>query len=147
LRKNSDLDIRVNLPVFSREKYRLYREYLTFKHGAAPCDSQWDVRSFLYESPVKTLEFEYCLGGQLVAVSIADICSRSLSSVYTFYAPDLASRSLGTFSALSEISFCREHGIPHYYLGFFIRDCPSMNYKSRFHPHEILDPSLQWVAE
>lgn len=147
LKKNRDLEVFVNLPTFSRDKYRLYREYLSFKHDSTSCDSPSALKGFLYMSPVKTLEFEYRLGGRLVAVGIADVCSRSLSSVYAFYAPDMASRSLGTFSALQEISFCRDHGIPYYYLGFTVRDCPSMNYKSNFQPHEILDCSLQWVAQ
>jgi arginine-tRNA-protein transferase len=146
LRKNSDLEVRVHRPKFSREKYRLYEEYVSFKHDTSLCDSPSALKGFLYTSPVKSLEFEYRLNGRLIAVSIADICSRSLSSVYAFYALDTAERSLGTFSALKEMAFCREIGIPYYYLGFFVRDCPAMNYKSRFQPHEMLDPAMRWLA-
>jgi len=145
LKKNSDLEVRVSQPRFSGAKFKLYRRYLAFKHDATPCDSPSALKNFLYVSPVKTLEFEYRLNGRIVAVSIADVCSRSLSSVYAFYSPDMACRSLGTFSALQEISFSKEHGFPYYYLGFFVRDCASMNYKSRFHPHEILDRLRQWI--
>lgn len=144
LRKNIDLNIRVGRPKFSREKFRLYQDYLSFKHDTSLCDSPEGLRSFLYTSPVQTLEFEYHLNGSVIAVSIADVCSRSLSSVYAFYSPDHAHRSLGTFSALQEMAYCRALGIPHYYLGFCVQDCPSMNYKSRYRPHEILDRSLRW---
>jgi len=146
LRKNSDVDVRVQRPKFTREKYRLYRDYVSFKHEKSLCESSAALRSSLYTSSVQTLEFEYRLEGRLIAVGIVDVCSRSLSSVYAFYAPDWADRSLGTFSALKEIVFCRDFGIPHYYPGFFVQDCPAMNYKSRFRPHEILDRSLRWLA-
>ena len=71
-----------------------------------------------------TLEFEYRLADRLVAVSIADVCSRSLSSVYAYYDPEFSERGLGTFSALWEILSCRRKGIPYYYIGFCIRDLP-----------------------
>ncbi len=145
LRKNAELDVRIAPPQFTKDKFRIYSDYLTSQHGCEPDHSADGLRNFLYTSPVRTLEFEYRLRGRLLAVAIADICSRSLSSVYAFYDPDSSSRSLGTFSAIQEILFCREHNIPHYYLGFFVSDCPSMNYKARFKPHEILGDSFQWI--
>lgn len=36
-----------------------------------------------------------------------------------------------------------ELGLPHTYLGYWIKDSDKMNYKSRFKPLEILDGS-QW---
>ncbi len=147
LRKNQELDVRIGSPRFTEEKHRIYSDYLASQHGRRQDDSAEGLRSFLYTSPVRTLEFEYRLRGRLLAVGIVDICSRSLSSVYAFYDPDFSSSSLGTFSAVQEILFCREHNIPHYYLGFLVTDCPSMNYKARFKPHEILDKSYRWVCQ
>jgi len=146
LRKNEDVEIRVAAPRFSREKFRLYSDYLLLKHDTIPENSPVYLRGSLYLSPVKTIEFEYRVRGRLVGVGIADLCSRSLSSVYMFYDPECSQRSLGTFSAIQEIFFCREHSIPHYYLGFFVRECPSMNYKERFRPNEILDRSGRWIT-
>ncbi|MFH0821255.1 MAG: arginyltransferase [Pseudomonadota bacterium] len=145
LRKNEDVDLRVKLPEFTQEKPVLYSRYLELKHNRveeAPVDS---LRRFLYRSPVITLEFEYRLRGTLIAVSIADICSRSLSSVYVYYDPDYFGRSPGSLSALRELKFCKDKNIPYYYLGFHVGDCPAMNYKSRFLPYEILDPVVGWV--
>lgn len=144
IRKNEDIEIRVASPRYSLEKQKMYSEYLRSRHERWEPDSADHLRHFLYVSPVRTLEFEYRLRGRLVAVSIADICRRSLSSVYAYFDPDYSSRSLGTFSALHEIGFCLERGIPHYYLGFVIRDCPSMNYKTRFRPHELLGTGFKW---
>jgi leucyl-tRNA---protein transferase len=146
LRKNQALDVRIGSPRFTKEKHRIYSHYLASQHGQRQDDSADGLRSFLYTSPVRTLEFEYRLGKQLLAVGVVDICSRSLSSVYAFFDPDFSSRSLGTFSAVREILFCREHHIPHYYLGFFVKNCPSMSYKARFKPHEILEETFRWVC-
>ena len=145
LRKNEDVEIRVSTPRFSKEKHRMYSDYLLMKHDTIPEESPVHLRDSLYSSPVTTIEFEYRVRSRMVGVGIADLCSRSLSSVYMFYDPDCSERSLGTFSAIQEIFFCRENSIPHYYLGFFVRECPSMNYKERFGPHEILDRSRNWI--
>ncbi len=145
IRKNEDLELRIAPPKFTKEKLRIYSDYLTSQHGCEADHSADGLKNFLYTSPVRTLEFEYRLRGRLLAVAIADICSRSLSSVYAFYDPDFSSRSLGTFSAIQEIHFCRNHDIQYYYLGFLVSACPSMNYKARFEPHEILDGSFRWI--
>ncbi|MGO9565964.1 MAG: arginyltransferase [Desulfomonilaceae bacterium] len=145
LGKNHEVEVRIASPRFTKDKFRIYSDYLASQHGCGSDCSADSLRSFLYTSPVRTIEFEYRLRRRLLAVGIVDICSRSLSSVYAFYDPDFSSSSLGTFSAIKEILFCREHNIPHYYLGFLVTECPSMNYKARFKPHEILDKSFQWV--
>ncbi len=145
LRKNEDVEIRVDVPRFSRDKHRMYSDYLLMKHGTASDESLVHLRDSLYSSPVQTIEFEYRVKRRVVGVGIVDLCSRSLSSVYMFYDPDCSARSLGTFSAMQEVFFSRDHSIAHYYLGFFVRECPSMNYKERFRPHEILDRSNNWV--
>ncbi len=145
LRKNQDLTITIKEPQFTKEKFRIFRDYSEIQHNSDSDDSPEKFRDHLYVSPVMTLEFEYRLADRLVAVSIADVCSRSLSSVYAYYDPEFSERSLGTFSALWEILYCGEKGIPYYYIGFYIRDCPSMSYKARFRPHEILSPEYEWI--
>jgi len=99
LRQNQDVNVRIGPPKFTKEKFKIYSDYLTTQHGCGPELSASNLKRFLYTSPVHTLELEYWLRRHLLAVGIVDICSRSLSSVYVFYDPDFCSRSLGTFSA------------------------------------------------
>lgn len=146
LNKNSDVAVSIGSPKFTLEKYRLYRYYLESRHGSGFADSPSAVKRSMYSSPVQTLEFEYRLQGRLIAAGLVDLCSRSLSSVYVFYDPDLSRRSLGTFSALQELSFARDRGIPYYYLGFFVADCKAMNYKAHYRPYETLSESFDWVG-
>jgi leucyl-tRNA---protein transferase len=144
LKKNEDITIKIGWPKFSDEKSKLYSDYVEWQHSSAT-EGFSSLRNTLYKSGVCTLEFEYRLNTRLVAVGIVDLCSRSLSSVYAFYEPDCAFRSLGTFSAIREILFCQERGLPHYYLGFIVTDCPSMSYKAKFKPYEVLDRSFKWA--
>jgi leucyl-tRNA---protein transferase len=145
LKRNADIDVKLGLPRFSKEKYRLYSSYLDMHHGSSQGDSPEELEHFLYTSPIFTVEVEYLLRGRLVAVGILDLGFGSLSSVYTFFDPDLSSRSPGTLSVLREIMLCREKSLPHYYLGYFVAQCRSMNYKARFRPCEILTPDGRWV--
>jgi arginyl-tRNA--protein-N-Asp/Glu arginylyltransferase len=145
IKKNQDVVIKWGVPRFTKEKSRLYADYLAWQHSRADHEAS-SLRNTLYRSSVRTVEFEYRLDGRLVAVGIVDLCSRSLSTVYAFYDPECAGRSLGTFSAIREILFCQELGIPYYYLGYLVADCPSMSYKARFKPHEILDRSFRWTS-
>ena len=73
-----------------------------------------------------------------------DVCRSSLSSVYFYYDPAEARRGLGTFGALYEIEAARRLGIPHYYLGYWIAGCGTMDYKAGFRPNEVLCPDGVW---
>ena len=48
--------------------------------------------------------------------------------------------SPGTYSILREIQYCKDNGLPFYYLGYYIADCEKMSYKGKFVPHELRDP-------
>ncbi len=144
MRKGSDVTVKAGKPRITKEKWKIYSDYLAFQHTSGDNDSFQDLERFLYNSPVHTYELEYRVGDKLAAVSIVDICSRSMSSVYVYYDPDFSPRSLGTYSALREIDLCRRKGIPFYYLGFYVPGCPAMNYKARFAPSEILVEECKW---
>jgi arginine-tRNA-protein transferase len=62
--------------------------------------------------------------------------------VYSFFRPELADRSLGTFMILDHIARARAQGLPHVYLGYWIKDCERMDYKARYQPAEILQNGL-----
>ncbi len=144
LNKNHDIVVSIAHPRLSREKQLIYADYLAVQHRSRTENSAEDLYRFLYCSPVNTLEIEYRLLDKIVAVGIVDLCSRSLSSVYVYFDPEFAHRSPGTFSAIKEIMICRELGIRHYHMGYLVADCPSMSYKARFEPYEILDTSFAW---
>jgi arginine-tRNA-protein transferase len=140
-------------PVADDERYELYRRYVDGWHGraiedgpdTAAADPREAFESFLYDSPVDTVEFTYRNpNGQLLAVGICDRSKQSLSSVYFYFDPAHARRGLGTFGALHEIAVARDAGIPFYYLGYWVRGCAAMEYKANFRPNQVLLPDGRW---
>jgi arginine-tRNA-protein transferase len=143
-RKNSDVLVTVDAPAASEEKFAIYRRYQSQWHGKD--DSNYDeFCDFLYRSPVDTLEFAYRDGtGRLLAIGICDRSEQSLSSVYFYFDTSECNRSPGTFGALWEIQWATQHGIPYYYLGYYVPGCAAMQYKASYHPHELLCADGVW---
>jgi arginine-tRNA-protein transferase len=148
LRKNADVTVRIAPAQPSGEKWHLYQRYQTQWHEKSTVESQEDVLDFirfLYDSPVETAEFEYRdPTGVLLGVGLCDVSPQSISSVYFYFDPAQADRSLGTFSALYEMLWAREMKIPYWYAGYWIAGCQAMAYKNRFHPHELLGTDGVW---
>jgi arginine-tRNA-protein transferase len=75
---------------------------------------------------------------RLVAVVLFDETPRALSAAFFFYDPERAHLSLGTANVLALVEDARASGRPHLYLGYRVSGCASLEYKSRFRPHELL---------
>jgi arginine-tRNA-protein transferase len=147
-RRNADLKITVGKPQASDEKFSLYQRYRADWHATtepARGAEREGFESFLYESPVRSIEFVYRLPtDEIVGVGICDVCSESLSSVYFYFDPAQAKRGLGTFSALFEIDYARQARIPYWYAGFHVAGCAAMEYKAAFRPHQFLGADGVW---
>ena len=145
-RRNVDMVVEEGRPAPDHEKFALYRRYLDQQHDDSMARSYETFCEFLYDSPMETCEFRYRLAGRLIGVSVTDRLPQGLSSVYMYFDPDFADRSLGTFSALWEIDYCRRSRLPYYYLGFYVAGSTTMSYKARFRPNEILVADDRWVT-
>lgn len=143
IRRNADLEIRVRPALFDAEHYALYAHYIRTRHadGDMYPPSHEQYRTFLtLDQPYARL-LELRLDGRLVAVSAFDQLEHGLSAIYTFFDPDaeFERRSLGTFAVLTLVERARRLGLPHVYLGYWIRECRKMAYKQAFQPLEMLE--------
>lgn len=134
--------VRLTAPSYSREKAALYHTYLRRQHSheADPVDegryTDFFVNTFLGN---QTLELQLLAGKRLAGVGILDYIGDALSAVYFYYDPEFARYSPGTYAILKEIQLASAWGLNYFYPGYYIAECPSMNYKRRFRPCQIKD--------
>ena len=125
---------------FDNDHYALYLQYQRYRHpgGGMDQDSREQYQHFLLHSNVTTDLFEFRENGRLRMVSLVDRLQDGLSSVYTFYDPAPPGASYGTYNVLWQIQRCRELGLRHLYLGYWIEQSRKMAYKATFRPIEGL---------
>ena len=139
LRQNVDLVTRVVPPRATAEQYRLFARYQESRHsgGDMALMGFYDYRSMVEDSPIETFLVEFRgPDNVLVAVVLTDRMSDGLSAVYSFFHPDFAAASLGTYIILWMIDEARRLKLPYVYLGYWIAESNKMSYKARFSPLE-----------
>ena len=150
---NADLVGAVHDAEPTTEQYSLFRTYLDARHrrGGMSDMTVLDYAMMVEDTHVDTKIIEYRKRGpdsfitgkgqgELIAVALTDRMGDGMSMVYSFYNPDYAERSLGTYMILDHIERTRAAGLPHVYLGYWVNGSRKMAYKIRFQPQEHLGP-------
>jgi arginine-tRNA-protein transferase len=144
LRRNADVAARSGRPEPTAEKHEVYRRYLEARHDGQMSGSWEEFQEFLHEAPRFTREVVFRVGERFLGAGIYDAVPGALSAVYFYFDPDLGYRSPGTLNVLWLVEECRRLGAPWLYLGYRVAGSPSMSYKARFSPHELLFDDGQW---
>ena len=140
-KRNLDLQVVLNHDGFKPEYDSLYRRYIRQRHlgGGMDTDSTETFASCLLTPWCNTVLVEFRDAERLLAVAAVDVLKNGISSVYTFFDPDVAvERGLGTFAVLWQIEYARALGLPYVFPGYWIEEARKMRYKVRFQPIEGL---------
>jgi leucyl-tRNA---protein transferase len=151
--RNADAGSDMKIAVPTSEQYSIFRAYLDSRHrdGGMADMTVLDYAMMVEDSHIETRIIEYRRrdtgtaiarpgSGDLIAVALTDVLADGLSMVYSFFEPEEAARSLGTYMVLDHIARARRMGLPYVYLGYWVRGSRKMDYKSRFLPQERLTP-------
>ena len=123
------------------EQFHLFQRYQNARHGEGDMATMsfYDYRAMVEDTPIETFIVEYRDPDDLlVGACLADRLADGLSAVYSFFAPELERRSLGTYTVLWLIDRAKAQGLPYVYLGYWVAESRKMAYKTRFRPSEVL---------
>jgi len=149
-RKHANLLARELPLVFLETHYALYNRYQQARHpgGGMDEDSHDQYAQFLLQSRVDTRLIEFSENGTVRMVSLIDVLDDGLSSVYTFYDPDVPGASFGAYNILWQAAQCKALGLPYLYLGYWIAESRKMAYKKDFQPIEgLIDGQWQRLTD
>ena len=143
LNKNKDMIVEIGAPECTKEHIRLHNEYHKQQHELKNWPhhniSATEYRMLFCEPMPFAREYRYFTKERkLIGVGYVDTLPTAYSSLYFFYDPVWAPKSPGIFSAVTEILKAKEHGAKFYHLGYYVKNCLSMEYKLRFAPYDLL---------
>jgi len=128
-------------PRATAEQFQLFQRYQQMRHGEGDMATMsfYDYRAMVEDTPIETFIAEFRDDDdRLIGACLADKLGDGLSAVYSFFAPGLDKRSLGTYTILWLIERTKALGLPYVYLGYWVPESRKMAYKARFRPSEIL---------
>jgi leucyl-tRNA---protein transferase len=141
LNRNSDLHMNCCSPRVSQEQYDLFTAYLADRHAnGGMADMTFDeFQSMVEDSAVTTEVVEFRdEEDRLVAACLVDVMEDGLSLIYSFFDPARSPLSTGSAIILSLIEHGRTNGFKFVYLGYWIENSKTMDYKKRFQPIQAL---------
>lgn len=139
IKKNIHISSIMQRPSLSYEHIDLFNKYHNYM-----CDKKgWDKNetnpktyftSFVDGHQEFGFEILFFYDEQLIAVDLIDIVEDGISSIYFYYDPDFAHLSLGKYSLFKQIELAEALNKLWIYLGYYVKDCESLNYKNLFQP-------------
>lgn len=137
--RNQDLRVICTDEINDDDAFDLYHRYISIRHSDGdmyPPDRE-QYQAFLNSVWDCTRYFRFYDRARLVAVAVVDRLEDGLSAIYTFFDPTATRRSLGSYAILWQVEQARTAGLDYLYLGYWIRDCQKMSYKSDYRPLQM----------
>ncbi len=133
----------IQIPTMTKEHLALFKKY----HDHMEHKREWEnhgvsansyYASFVHGYNDFGYEILYYDGEKLIGVDLIDILPQGISSIYFYYDPDYEPYSLGTYTILKQIELAQDRHLPWIYLGYYVKECQSLNYKNRYKPYYTL---------
>lgn len=128
-------------PRATSEQFLLFQRYQMARHGDGDMAAMsfYDYRAMVEDTPIETWLVEFRdETDRLVGACLTDRLGDGLSAVYSFFAPELARRSLGTQAIMWLVERAGELGLPYVYLGYWVPESAKMAYKAKFRRTQVL---------
>ena len=146
IKKNAHLKMVLRRPTASHSHIALFEKYHDHMHDKRGWDKQAINIKNYYMSFVNGyneygFEVLYFDDDKLIAIDLIDILPNGISSIYFYYDPDYSHLSLGKFSMLRQISYAKANHLDWIYMGYYVKECQSLAYKSDYKPYLTLNGS------
>jgi leucyl-tRNA---protein transferase len=135
----------IGTPIVDDERLALYKRWHRQREeqrgwAESPLDERSYTFDFAFEHPsVREVAYrDPDNGNRLVGLGIVDVVPDALSAVYFFWDPVEAPPSLGVAHIVWIIEDAIASGLTYVYLGYRVDACPSLAYKGRYQPQEVL---------
>lgn len=143
LKKASAISTYIQKPALSHEHLELFEKYHLYMHEKkgwdySPTNSEHYYNSFVSGASDFGYEVQYIFENKLIGVDLIDILPDGVSSIYFYYNPDYAHYSLGKLSLYKQIQYAQRANKAWIYLGYYVKDCPSLSYKAMYKPYKTL---------
>ncbi|MEA3521494.1 MAG: arginyltransferase [Campylobacterota bacterium] len=143
IKKASHFKVIIQTPTLSRQHLELFRRYHDFMQIKRGWDHQKVSAENYFTSFVQGYsdfgyEVLYFDEDKLIAIDLIDILDNGISSIYFYYDPDYQKFSLGKYSIYQQIEYAKKLGLSWIYLGYYVQECQSLSYKSRYKPYHTL---------
>ena len=149
LKLNKDLTLKKKLESHKTQRFKLFKEYCSVRHKESPMVNmtQNDFETFFYKSRNKTQIFDLVnSSNQLYGTIFVDILQDGFSAVYSFFNPYEKKRGLGKLLILKLVSSLKSDDKQYLYLGYWVKQSQSMNYKLYFNNVELFSDG-KWIKK
>ena len=156
LKKAQDIEMYIQTPNLTREHLQLFDKYHRFMHKKKGWSFSHTTPQHYYNSFVTGhenygKEILYYDKDKLIAIDLIDILEDGISSIYFYYDPHYGYLSPGKLSLLYQIKYAKQTMKKWIYLGYYVKDCSSLNYKANYKPYLTLqgrptiEDEYEWV--
>jgi len=143
MRKAKEIRSYIQKPSLSQEHLEIFEKYHRYMHEKKGWELHQVSPEHYYGSFVDGdedfgYEILYFFEEKLIAVDLIDILEDGISSIYFYYDPDFAHYSLGKLSLYNQIKYAKQSKKSWIYLGYYVKECPSLAYKAAYKPYLTL---------